>query len=1228
MKSVLLNILFLLTFTTFAFSQKIGLPKIINYYDPENIFSTEQIWDIQQKNDDKFYLAASSYFLEFDGVKFKNLFDKYSSNYYSFDFDPISHTFFIGSYPILSLGKFENNKYNIYPIDIPLKLQSAWKTYYIDSIAYFFINKTDILIFHNNQIQLLNRPHDFVIYRGFAVNKKIYCVSNKGIAVIENKNLKLIKTDNDSIFSHDVRFMIPYDKSDILLGTHDGKFYLLNTNSYKIRAFKTEIDNEIKNYDIYNATKLDDSTFIITTLINGIYLVNLKGQLIENFNETKGIASNAVYTAFVDSYKNIWLGTGKGLTLIAMNNPIRYIDARMGLNSTISTSYIFGNKILIGTYKGLFAYSTKNINIKDTTPQYTNQILYASRIIKTIDTNYCIILSYNKISIVDKDLNEVFKIDSKLSPRSIVKSPIFDNRYYFVNENGILSAFEYSNTNKKPILKEIHTFENLNMNFDYMYFDKNNDLWLAANNMILLIDFDKKEDLNNYNIYYYDTKNGLPNTRFTDIFEFHKTIYISSSAGTFYLSNATDSFDKFNFVKDSVFYNHALLSYENIKNKSYFVSSDGYFIIYDNNKFSYIFLNASFEPFFTQINHLKSTLAINSKDKVFLIDTNQITKLINSSFKISLSSFDIDSNSFQIISNDSIVKIENNNYFVNIPIERKSNLKFTFRSNFYENANHTHYQFYIVNESDTWEELTDNNLIIRKIKPGTYRVLVKAINYYHQESNIIEINFTTKKPWYLKPVWLIIIFLILFTWIFLLIRSYITRLKRQKSLLEDLVNERTAKLEEQKEELASQTNELKDQKKILERETRRLNTVLQEMKILSLVAQKTNNSVIIIDQNGKFEWWNRSFVELFGSKLEKYKHLPLREVHKNVRPDIFREIKNYTTDKGTIQYTNSEIFENGEQIWYQTSIIPIESENGLSFVVIDYNITNTKNYENQIQNLQQIIDQNKTRLIKTLAELKLKTNELTFINRKDQRNLLFGQILRRFNTNLIPITEFYDKFFFIDMPIKDLSGDFNGSIKINDNELVIFIGDSTGHRVKGAIISTICTSIIKETLFTNPDYNISETLSEINNRLYDVLLKYQDEFVNLALIKINRNDNTFTFGGSRIPLFYITCNHKEIINKIESSKYNLGEDIMANFEQYTIKYESGTRIYVTTDGWTNQFDKFGQKKYTVNRAKNFLMSIQNVAFERHSDLILNEIKLWQGNFEQIDDILIFGLEID
>jgi len=138
----------------------------------------------------------------------------------------------------------------------------------------------------------------------------------------------------------------------------------------------------------------------------------------------------------------------------------------------------------------------------------------------------------------------------------------------------------------------------------------------------------------------------------------------------------------------------------------------------------------------------------------------------------------------------------------------------------------------------------------------------------------------------------------------------------------------------QKEELAFQNKKIVDQNdeldaknKLILNQSIHLEKTNKELQKLSIVASETDNIVIIMDKNGKFELTNTAFERFYGRTLEEYinQHSDnIRETSSN--PEIKKTIDYIIENKKSKSYQSNIVNKDGEIIWVQTTLTPIIDE--------------------------------------------------------------------------------------------------------------------------------------------------------------------------------------------------------------------------------------------------------------------------------------------------------------
>lgn len=1211
-----------------------GLPEITNYFDINNKYKSDQIWDIKQTKDGIMYFASTDHFIEYDGQIWREFIKNNGITFYSFDIDTNTRDFFIGAKNSLLSYKLKNGKYTKQEIFVPEFISSTWRTFYSDGLVYFFVNKKDIIVYSGNSIETLKHPENFDIVRGFKVNNDIFAVSETSLAKIKEKKVNIL---SQNIFEGDVRVILPYSDSSLLIGTKKGNFILYNLYTKEHTTF--EIKNEsLTNSNVYNGLKINDTTFAIATLKKGLFIINNEGIVDIVLNKETGLLSNAIYCAFLDKDKNIWLGTGMGVSQVHWNSSIKYLDKRNNIDDMISSMTIFQDKIIVSTSEGMYVDEIQKNSLYSFKPT-NNQTTYSNNFLQILLNNsyYLFTTDYEGLTVFDEKINVNLKFDLYRASK-MIRSPINKNRIY-VTSYKELKALKIEENNGKIKLTVENSFFKLPYNIDNLYFDKNNNLWVCQDRSLFLVDFDEEENINKYKILFFDSSFGLPNTKINNVFEIADSIFVSTRQGIYKLTNPNDNINEFYFEKynenafkeiaeDVIF---TIIEYGNY----YYIQSDKaiYKIEKETLKTEKLYLGEVFDKSFAKMIYFNNHLWLFSKQKVMCIDPSNFVDKIQINTSLQIKSIKIGNrNNHYIYQNDSIVLIDKNNYKIinKIPSD-ENNLKISFSLPHYYFSEKTKYYLFNDNTSK-WEAIeTGNNLHLRHLSPGKYKLRIKAQSFHGIDSNEITIEFEINPKFYFSSIAIFIYITIFIIAVFTITYIRGKKIKRENAKLEDIVKQRTNQLEQQKEELMMQEKHLAEQKLLLRKESKKLDLANIELKQLSLVAKKTDNSVLILEKNGKIEWWNRGFTDLFASKINQFKDIAFRSAYKKIRPDIYKEIHAYSKDKGTLSYTNHEVFDNGEEIWYQTTINPVYDDNDelFKFVVIDINISDIKLAEDEILNHKIQLKQSNEMFSKISADLSITNERLKYITHFDKTNQLYATFLNYFFTKHTLNFEKEIEYVLFDRPQDMLSGDFIWRRKYN-NKTLIAVGDSTGHKVRGTIISVLSISMLKETIFENFDLSINEIISifykKFNASLNSSDILKNEDSVDLALVLFDFENQKMEFTGGKIPLYLIRKEYQYNLYKYEADRIRISK-VPDKFKNHVIDLKNNDKIYIATDGFINQFGKFGQKKYTSKKFRDFLISIQDKPFETHDKLFKNEIMNWKGNFDQIDDILIFGAKI-
>jgi len=228
------------------------------------------------------------------------------------------------------------------------------------------------------------------------------------------------------------------------------------------------------------------------------------------------------------------------------------------------------------------------------------------------------------------------------------------------------------------------------------------------------------------------------------------------------------------------------------------------------------------------------------------------------------------------------------------------------------------------------------------------------------------------------------------------------------------------------------------------------------------------------------------------------------------------------------------------------------------------------------------------------------------------------------------LEEILPKSFVYFNPRDIVSGDFYFFAE-KDDKIVIAAVDCTGHGVPGAFMSVIGNDLLTQIVVWRGITESNLILNELHNGVVQTLKQEETENrdgMDISLCVLNTTTNEIQYSGAKNSLLYITPNGK--INQIKGDRYHVGgvaKQLERDFTAHTLTPEKGTRFYLLTDGYLDQFGGKHSKKYSKRRFQLLIEKLKSFhIFELKHEVERNFIE-WKGGEKQIDDVLVIGFEM-
>ncbi|MDH5826447.1 helix-turn-helix and ligand-binding sensor domain-containing protein [Sphingobacterium faecium] len=226
-----------------------------------------------------------------------------------------------------------------------------WKIIIQDN-RIIFQSFSTIYIYENKKIRTITGDGEPFLF-AFQTNKRIF-IEKIPSGLHELKNNTLIPVaGKDRIKGSNILSILPFDTSSFLIGTAKSGLFLMDKNG-NIAPWENAINEELKNAQINNGIKLLGQYYVYGTILNGVYILDQSGHLVQHINKSVGLQNNTVLSLSIDKQSNIWTGLDNGIDRIAINADLYYYSDKSGKLGTIYSAKIYQGFLYLGTNQGLF----------------------------------------------------------------------------------------------------------------------------------------------------------------------------------------------------------------------------------------------------------------------------------------------------------------------------------------------------------------------------------------------------------------------------------------------------------------------------------------------------------------------------------------------------------------------------------------------------------------------------------------------------------------------------------------------------------------------------------------------------------------------------------------------------------------------------------------------------------------------------------------------------------
>jgi len=282
-----------------------------------------------------------------------------------------------------------------------------------------------------------------------------------------------------------------------------------------------------------------------------------------------------------------------------------------------------------------------------------------------------------------------------------------------------------------------------------------------------------------------------------------------------------------------------------------------------------------------------------------------------------------------------------------------------------------------------------------------------------------------------------------------------------------------------------------------------------------------------------------------------------------------------------------------------------------------------KNDEIIRQNL--IIESKNEQISKQLAVISDKNRDIT--DSLTYAGKIQKALLRTFDEQSHNLSDY-----FVFYAPKDIvSGDFYWCHKAG-SKLVFTVGDCTGHSVPGAFMSMLGLSLLNQIVAQQGVTKASQILELMRSLVKSYLGQSANgdgqepkDGMDMALCVWDMETNMVDFSGAYNPLVHIRDGELIMRNAVKAPVGVHNREL--DFTDEVFQVQKGDRLYMFSDGYSDQFGDERQEKFKMGRFRNLLKDTSTLPLQVQADKIRQTYYNWKGDFIQIDDVCVLGVEI-
>ena len=274
------------------------------------------------------------------------------------------------------------------------------------------------------------------------------------------------------------------------------------------------------------------------------------------------------------------------------------------------------------------------------------------------------------------------------------------------------------------------------------------------------------------------------------------------------------------------------------------------------------------------------------------------------------------------------------------------------------------------------------------------------------------------------------------------------------------------------------------------------------------------------------------------------------------------------------------------------------------------------------------------------SQIEIQKNQLEFISNQIGDSISYAE---RIQLSTLPplssLQKVFPKSFVIYKPKDIIGGDFYWFERVrkgNNEFMIVACGDCTGHGVPGAIMSIMGSNQITNVVYYQNYLEPHKIISRLDKIIKFELQKNNEETnmdgMEIGICVIDLDTLKLQFSGVGIPLKIFRHEIKELeiyktSHQMVGDMTGTEQEVQSKLKKEVIQLQPKDRIFLSTDGFKDQFGGPRDKKFLEKNFKKLIEDSSHEPIIDQAKTIEKSFLEWSKNTSQTDDVCVIGFEV-